>query len=681
MVLISLAILIAVLLLTAFGMDLLKRLNISGFGYHAPFGMVFFIAMLQILYYPVQILNGSFYILLVETCLVGLYLLYCLIKEWKNVWDELLQKKTLWVIGSVIFFFIVFSRCYVDLEHSDSVMYLNYVAQNIGNPHINLFHLYNGLIGQEWDALYLYQGYYHFMSCFVWLINVPSRLGLGAPIETLKVSVWGMGLLYNVISSMFFVSMIDSLKTTKRSLNTVLKIFVLFYLNFYYWRVVFSYYGNTWRSFYITMLMYVIYMWLKGKVDNGVYYLIPAISFAGLASSSSYLFISFAVLSILAAYLFLIKRDGSFYEMSIFVLPLCVYATIMIIRMTPIGYGLLVFFVWYYLSCRKKSVMNGIAVIEEFLIKHANVIFYYFIPGVCALFALYIHYVHPEFLYGYSYYFNNHQDYDMVKDYFFVYSRWYDNILNVIRWFGVILIMKYAKTEEDCYIKTTFILMLLVFMNPLCTPTIAYTIASNVFYRAWEVMFNPFTETLIIIAVYRYLAKKNKQVFVSIALMISLISGTVLSFQKDLHSSYGFYMYFGQDVNGISKLEDYEEDAIKNMRYALQQEEYDRQPVIISHAEGTRIYIPNAYLLVTPRDLYYPHTRINEELYQIARRHHPWDEDQDIDYSKTKELMDQYKVDYVLVRYYENPEFDQALDPISEVVYDNGVFKLRKIIH
>ena len=131
-----------------------------------------------------------------------------------------------------------------------------------------------------------------------------------------------------------------------------------------------------------------------------------------------------------------------------------------------------------------------------------------------------------------------------------------------ICWFGVILIMKFAKTEEDRYIKTTFILMLIVFMNPLCTPTIAYTIASNVFYRAWEVMFNPFTETLIIIAVYRYLAKKNKQVFVTIALMISLISGTVLSFQKDLHSSYGFYMYYGQNLKDFNKLDESEEQEI-----------------------------------------------------------------------------------------------------------------------
>lgn len=65
-------------------------------------------------------------------------------------------------------------------------MYLNYIAQNIDNQHLNLFNLYSGKVGAEWDALYLFQGYYHFGTFLCHIINVPSvLLGIGGKIDNI----------------------------------------------------------------------------------------------------------------------------------------------------------------------------------------------------------------------------------------------------------------------------------------------------------------------------------------------------------------------------------------------------------------------------------------------------------------------------------------------------------------
>jgi len=47
----------------------------------------------------------------------------------------------------------------------------------------------------------------------------------------------------------------------------------------------------------------------------------------------------------------------------------------------------------------------------------------------------------PNYPWNLNHYFNNHANYDMVKNYLFLYSDWMDNGLNVLRWIGVLLLI------------------------------------------------------------------------------------------------------------------------------------------------------------------------------------------------------------------------------------------------
>jgi hypothetical protein len=679
---IALSVLLAAFLLTGGGIFIAEKLKLSWNGYHAVLGMIFLLAGLQILYYPVQFFNGPFWIIYAETCIVLLLFLAAAVRCWRETIRELWQPRTLWVLAAVLAFAVIFYFCGLDLEYSDSVMYLNYISQNIDIRHLNLFNLYTGKTGAEWDGLYLYQGYYHFVSAYVKLLNLPARLFHRGAVETLKASVWGMGLLYSMISSMFLVSMVRAFEIPKKWLRNLLLVFALGYWNLYYWKVAFAFYGNTWRSLFIMILMYCLWEWRRGTMEHGIRVLIPAIGFAGIACSSSFLFISFAVLVCLAADLLIAGRKGSLETMSIFILPLAVDACILLSRFSAAGVFLSVFFVLYYLFFRTPAVQRLLAAAEGFLIRFARPLFLVILPILCAGAALLIQIRHPDFLYGYSYFFNNHQNYDMVKDYFFVYSPWYDNLVNAVSWAGiVVLLFQKAKTPEAGYIRTTVLIMCLVFMDPLCTPAIAYTIASNVFYRSWEVLFNPFMGMIMILSLEKKLEfSRPLHALVPLLLSVSLAAVNILPWLGSRQASYGFYLEKGKDVDPLSKVEKEAAAGIDALKSAIEQDpDLSGQPVVISQAEGTRVYLPEVNQLITARDYYYPQTRINQVLYEIGRRHHPWEETVATPYADTCSLLQKYHVNFLLIRYWENPEFDEASSACSVTVYQNSQFRLRKV--
>lgn len=664
-------------LCTGLGLWLLDVLKKTEQGFAAPVGAAVLLAMLQLLYYPIQILHGSFYAIAGVSIAVLLFALFCTLKRFKRVVHNLLRPQTLMVLIGFLAFLFVFYNSSLELEYSDSPMYLNYISQNIEAEHINLFNLYTGKTGAEWDGLYLYQGYYHFGSFLCWFINLQPFV----QIDTIVTSAWGLGSLCSLISLMFYCNMIDSFKIGSKPLKYTLYIFTFFFTNLYYWRVVFSFYGNTWRTLFITMMMFYIYQWLKTDRKSSIRYIIPILGFAGIACSSSFLFISFIVLFSLAAYLFYIKQENTLKDMSIFVIPLVIYACVYVARSSlAAGIIAVIVFTVYYAVLLYQRTIHLLSPIEAFFFRYARLIFFILIPLAAALLSLYVNLFDKSFLYGYSYYFNDHQKYDMVKDYLFIHSEWYDNIINVIRWAGVILILCKAKAKEERYIKVTMILMLILFMNPLCTTAIAYTIASNVFYRSVEVLFNPFTETMIIVYLYRYFSKKKVlQGGLMACLLVSTAGGNIESWQGDKGGLYGNYITEGEDENHIYKVDEDELEAIRFLQNELEGWQEDRQPVVISQAEGTRVFLPQVYQLITARDTYYQYTRIDEELYQIARRHHDWEEKTDIDYSNTCSLLDTYDVDYLVIRYFENPEFDQATDACSVTLLTGARIKVKKV--
>jgi len=89
--------------------------------------------------------------------------------------------------------------------------------------------------------------------------------------------------------------------------------------------------------------------------------------------------------------------------------------------------------------------------------------------------------------------------------------------------------------------------------------------------------------------------------------------------------------------------------------------------------------MPQAFQLFTARDHFYKHTRIDNDFYQLAQRHFSWNTYENLNYQDSCGYIDKYDIDYLLIQYRENWEFDIATDACSTNVYQNSTIKIKKI--
>lgn len=673
-----------------YGALICDKLNLSMFHCKSAIGFVTLLALCQCTYFPIQFFNLSFKFIALFTALILLGAIILCIKYRRLLFEQFKNKRYLWVMTSAILFCLVFYFCFIDIEFSDSPMYLNYVAQNINNDTLNLFHLYTGKVGAEWDTIYLYQGYYHFIGAILYFVNLPHYLWNATPtVATLAGIVWGFGLLYQLVSSSFIVDMVDDFHINNKLVKVCITIFTLFYTNFYYWKVAFAYYGNTWRSLLIWVVLWVLVKFAKDTDNKSYPKLLFFILFAGCASSSSFFFISFELMFCFFVYLLIIKKENVISIMANSVVPIVIYACVMLYKGNSLtGIACACAAIAYYLFRNQRIVSKWISIVETIVFKYAKVIFFVLVPvGLIAISVL-IKTKDPNYIYDLSYWAQDHQNYDMVKDYRFVYANIIDNCLNVLRYLGIaILIFKHK--GEYLWIKVLYAFMLVCFLNPFATVAISRLLTGNVFYRAIEIIFNPYTETLLVLLIIQWINKPIVNGVLSLSLVGISAIGHVASFTNNELGLYTFYVEGGKDVDPIAKLTKDELDIIEKFTWILDHNgridsNDGMQITVISQANGLRVYEPSIYQVFTARDYFYPFTRIDNDFYMLATNHYDWIEyPQDLDYSKTCDYFYQYGVNYVIVKYepyYQNYQFDQASDGCSVTLTQNDTYKIKQVI-
>lgn len=668
-----------ILLSEGLGYWTMKVLKIRQRGYAAPMGFAVLLASLQLTYYPAQLFNLPFTWIVVTSTILLIFALFVTVKNIKQVFKNLFKPTTIIVLASLVIFLAVLKNCSVDMEYSDSATYLNYISFNINAPKLNLYDFTTGIRGQEWSVLYLFQGYYHFISYVCYVINLPYYvLGSSFEVANMVISIYGFGILYQVFSTMFIVNILESFHLKNRWFAFAILVFMLFYSNFSYWDISFAFYGNTFRNLFIMETLSVIYYWFKEE-DEQIKYLSIFTVMAGLASSSSFLFMSFAVLYSTAAFLFHSKKFRSLFDMTTLIGPLVFYSCAYISRShSTLSITLFVVYLLYLVLRYKKPVRRIITRCEDFFIDHAILIFFILIPCIFALGTLYLNIFKTNGFNNYSFYFGDFVHLDMVKDYLFIHSNWLDNILNVLRWISVIMLIATAKKKEDLFIKDFIIIMLVFLLNPLCTSMLMNTIAGIVFYRNFFTLFNPFTEIVLFVYFYK-MCEWN--VIGQWVLEIALCATTVISNYASFHGSelgqYYVYIKNNTDLDPIYKIDPDEHEAILALRDTVREKGLE-QPVLVSQSASVLTYIPEGYQLFGPRNHYYD--SIDADFYALAKRHYDWDEKENLDYSQSCSYIKKYDVDYLLIQYWENSEFDSATDACTVTIYTGSKYKVKEVI-
>ena len=672
---IGIVVMMVLLTSTAYGVMLNKRLNFKFNDFVTPIGFAFLIMLLQIGYYPAMFLNLSsnyehFVSLIIFLIGIGYGMLHI-----RDIAREYCQKRTIVIGLAFAVFLVVFYLCYIDISFSDSQMYLNYMSQNINIDHENMFDLWTGQPGQEWDTIYLFQGYYHFGSFLAWLVNANYYLfNIGGFVDNIVIETWGLGMIYSVVSSMLIYNFANYFGK-KQWVKNLMLWFGLFYLNFFYWRVAFSFYGNTYRTIYMCALLYFLYRYFKEKrIDFKCVCIV--INFAGLAFSSSYLFISFSIMYALMVYTFYTKERNSIRDMADFVFPLLCYALACFSKDNVPLFAVGIVSASIYYLCRNHNWLIRITdVIEGFLHKYSLHIFVFGVAAVLAIGgAVYYFLINPGYEYNYVHYFENHANYDMMKDFSFRFTGKSQNLVNVLRWVGLfILLLNKPQNEGDRFLKYVMIILFVVFLSPLSVIGISKLIASNVYYRTFDVVFNPLTEMLFIGLILQKFDKKPVYYLLTIFVVYMIAYAHLGSYINHYTGEYGFYI--NRNVLPKYKISNDNLEVIRAFEADVK-EHQDDDLRVVSHAEGLRTFVPNAWQIFTPYQIYYPDTRINAEFFEQARNHYPYETYYETDFSSACQYIERFDVDYVIVEWNQNMDYDIEVSKCMTKLYGNYTYHL-----
>ena len=136
------------------------------------------------------------------------------------------------------------------------------------------------------------------------------------------------------------------------------------------------------------------------------------------------------------------------------------------------------------------------------------------------------------------------------------------------------------------------------------------------------------------------------------------------------------YIKNNKDLDPVYKMETDEREAVLFLRNTIREKGIDR-PVIVSQSASTLTYIPEGYQLFGPRNHYYE--SVDSDFYALAKRHFDWDEKEDLDYSNTCSYVKKYDVDYILLQYWENSDFDDATDGCAVTIYTGSKYKVKEV--
>lgn len=671
---------------TTIGIIIKDRFNLKEMRFTAPIGFAVLLSILQLFYYPIQLFNlNSFYVHFISFSVFAIVSIISFF-YFERVIKQYLNWGFIWVLLSLGLFLIVFYNSSLDLGFADGQMYLNYIAQNISIDQLNNFNLWTGLLGEEFVTVYLFQGYYHFAGSFILMVNSFYTLfGIGSNINNIVIITWGLGSLYSLISSLLIIDIANYIRSKNWVVKNILILFSLFFTNFYYWKTAFAFYGNTWRSLFMAMMIFYFYRMIVESNDK-YRYLIGFIFGAALATSSSSLFIGFSILLGFAFYCFVNRHEQAFENTSIIGIPMVLNVLALMYKDFPAVFIFLIIITLAYYGLFKLPLASRYLLqFNRFISKYVYFIFLAFIPLVAISYSFFdMYFWDPEYIWNMNHYFNNHATYDMVKNYLFLHSDWMDNVLNVLRWLGVIVLVLYYRNDKaNGYLIKHFLLLLVFFLNPLATSFVSKMFASNVYYRTFESFFNVFTEMILFGALLNLCWNRKfiRSLLVFVLVFIVFFNHYESLILKDKSGQYGFYINAGQVLDPIYKLKPVELEAIKFFQeYIGLNPKESGQVIVISHANGLRTFTPEVYVLFTPRQFYSAWDRVNQEFYQIARMWNGWEERASyIDYGRSCEYLVEYDVDYVINEAWLNFEFNQAIEGCTTILFENHDYKVRKV--
>lgn len=476
--------LVLLLLAEGAGAWLKRILGIERKGYHAPIGFAFLFSVAQVLYYPAQFLNRSMYWPIIVTSIVLLFALITVFYDLGDMKRSLIRKESL-ILVVIAALFILLNEFHDVLGPVLDETVLSLHISDLPMPR--------------------YQGYYLFAHCVSWLLALPHHMISGFPAITASaIKIYGFGLVYTITSSMLIIDIVRSFHLRNHWFGFSLMSYLLLNGNYTAWMKGGAWIGLSWSILFVTLSAWVIYTYLNSGNEQMKYLLLPVFA-AGLASDNSFGLSGIAILYGFMVYLFSIRKIRSLFDFFTLLIPHAVYSLALSAKYIhpAVSVTLLILYFVFIIRRYRPPIRRWIWRSEEYCFDHWKELFWIAVPAVLAAVSLTLFIIRKGAgLSSYLYYFSDFHEIDGVRDYLFIHSDVLEIVLNLFRWGGLIVLAAGPKESGDHSAKMILLTVLLVFLNPLTTPAISYMTGPS-FFHTFHVLFNPFTEAIMFLYIYR----------------------------------------------------------------------------------------------------------------------------------------------------------------------------------
>lgn len=612
------------------GRAILSKFNRKPFDISFSIGMVFTVATLYVVGWPISSLNmpSNYYVVLL--CVYFLITLVFIIKNLKKI-DYSIDYKYLIVFLILLAFevFESFNRTLGDPHGFDIVFYANYIGYNVDTPALNsvqpLFGTYPNTHPQA--ITYVFQSYNYLISSFIYIMMKIFGL-VNISLDFLPSYVWTFQILLHCMFISISLSSIKELNIKNEILKSSLVILLILFLNNLYYNNAFGFLGNTYRMSIHALATIFLFRYFDSKEHNDLFiFLTCMLGLCGFSSTGTFAF----VFVLFGLFFYLYDKEADllkYYSIYLFTPTLNILCVKLGVKWYVVLSTILIFMLLYFLNdvilkiYKNKYIRFGtIAIVALFLI------------------VMSVRITHNLFnFYGFTYNYSERQD--MSWDYFdfFDYRHWIFNTIVLLPLFYHLI-----KNGKHPFSIVCIVLIVSVF-NPFGA---TYMNKINwVYYRTYDIIINQFTLVYFINYLFENL---NKRKMVSCSLLVGSIVLAVTQIPQYYHETFEP----SDDYNYIYKIDNSELEMINNVRQLIKDKSIEN-PRIINSTFFMNTFIKNGQYLIG-KEIKYNYDSFDDLSYQLYLIFYPpngWDNFRPADqpmYDKVIELLKQCDYDIVVV--------------------------------
>lgn len=558
-------------------------------------------------------------------------------------------------IGKINVYFFVLLFVYVALmvwissqralgeESFDTVHYLAYVLEGASGSYFNQFDVDYGTTGRTLYVLDDFQSYYHFLSMFFsfissWLNNLKLDI---YPIVS-PIIIWIFSVFYYIVNFSMVYSVIEYLNIKSRLLKISLGAFILLFIgNFYYYNI-FAFYGNSFRTIIVSVMMFIVYRSLEESKNQVAYaFVLMLLSSALISTSASGFFIGFILLfGYVSVHLKNLEFGNHYAPIVMFLsLPTLLYSIFyfqkyinIAILVAFIAYSILFIFNYYI---RKHN---------KLFVKFFKVVTWYMVPIGIFIYSLFLLFKSYQPI---TLFFNDNKVGDMVWNYFdFVTPL--NVVVNSLYFISFFSYIFFSKSR----FKFVFISIILTFINPISILSVHRFLAGLIFYRSYEAIFNHFSIILIFYTLFGMISYQHVKKCLKI--MFSILTMVISIYQMNFYYTWLFLPT--DNFNILYKLQNSQVEAFEFLNTKIILEGYTRARVVsqIPTIKGfvPNIEVPIAYNYYRNLDRYIDTNKAPSDLHNLFIKRDYFDQkifDTPPDYANTCIYLIQYMPDFVLL--------------------------------